>query len=178
MNLSLSRSQLVLRALVLLGPVVALACSGFAGSRPSWLVVGLVLVLAACSAGMPDSPFVAATLLTVLLWWMVGLRDGLHPAVLVAGGALVLTHVAAVLASYGPGEMPVDAPVVRLWVRRGALLLLTVPAVWGAAILLRGEPEQPGIWVLGAAAAFAATVVAAVLLTPGRAEGGPEVTQR
>ena len=44
----------------------------------------------------------------------------------------------------------------------GALVSLTVPAAWAAARLLRGQPEQPGIWVLGVLAALAATVAATV----------------
>jgi len=66
--------------------------------------------------------------------------------------------------------MPVDAAVVRLWLRRGALVLLTVPAVWGLARLLDDEPEQPGVWLLGVAAAFVATVVATAALTVRSAE--------
>jgi hypothetical protein len=85
--------------------------------------------------------------------------------------ALVVAHVAALLASYGPPAMPLDPATLRLWVRRGALALVTVPAAWGAAHLLQGEPEQPGIWVLGVVAALAATVAADVALGAGRSGG-------
>ena len=158
-------SQFVLRAVVFLGPVVAVLATGPAGNWPPWWAVGTVLVLSAGGARSPDSSFVSAAVLVGVMWWILALSDGLHPAVLVAAGALVVTHVAALVASYGPGTMPIDPALVRLWLRRGALVLLTVPAAWGVARLLRGDPEQPGIWVLGVVATLAATVVATTVLT-------------
>jgi hypothetical protein len=169
----LSRSQLVLRVLILLGPVVAVLAAGPAGQWPPWWFAVPVLVLAGGFAALPDSPIGAGVMLAVILWWAAALDDGLHPAVLVAAAALLVTHVAAVLASYGPGEMPVDPALAWVWVRRGALLLVGVPLVWGLALALRGEPEQPGIWVVGVAAGLVVTVAAAVVLTarqPGEGE--------
>lgn len=164
----LSRSQLVLRALIVLGPVVAVLAAGPAGHWPPWWLVATTLVLAGGFAAFPESPFGAGVLLLVLAWWTAGLEDGLHPAVLVAAAALLVTHLASVLASYGPGEMPVEPALVWLWVRRGLLALLGVPLVWGFAVALRGEPEQPGVWVVGVAAGLVATVAAAVALTARR----------
>lgn len=161
----LSRSQLVLRALIVLGPLVGVLAAGPAGHWPPWWVLVVTVGFAGGSAAFPESPFGAGAMLAVLAWWTAGLDDGLHPAVLVAAAALLLTHLAAVLASYGPGEMPVEPALVRLWARRGALALLGVPAVWGLALVLRGEPEQPGIWVVGVASGLVATVAAAVALT-------------
>ena len=40
-----------------------------------------------------------------------------------------------------------------------------------AIALLRGEPEQPGIWLLGGAAALVATVVATAALAVRSGEG-------
>jgi len=53
---AMPRSQLALRALVLLGPVVALLATGPAGHGPPWWLVGIVTVLAAAAAVAPDSP--------------------------------------------------------------------------------------------------------------------------
>jgi hypothetical protein len=164
-------SQLVLRTLALLGPVVALLATGPAGHWPPWWLVGPVVLLAAAFAAMPDSPFGAAVFLAVVVWWTISLPDSGQPEVLLAATALVVSHVAALLASYGPGAMRVDPATLRLWVRRGLLVLLTVPAAWGGARLLRGEPEQPGIWILGVVAALAATVAATVALGTGRPGG-------
>jgi hypothetical protein len=167
----LSRSQLLLRVPVLLGPMVALLATGPAGNWPPWWVVAGVLALAAAFAARPDSQSGAAAFLAVLVWWVISLGDDLQPEILLAAAALVVAHVAAVLASYGPSAMPLDPAAVRLWARRGLLVLLTVPAAWVAARLLEGEPEQPGIWVLGVVAVLTATVAATVTLTTARPGG-------
>lgn len=161
----LTRSQLVLRAVIVLGPVVAVLAAGPAGHWPPWWMLAATIVLAGGFAAFPESPFGAGALLAVLAWWTAGVEDSLHPAVLVAAAALLVTHLASVLASYGPGEMPVEPALVWLWVRRGVLALLGVPVVWGLAVALQDEPEQPGVWVAGVAAGLVATVAAAVALT-------------
>lgn len=158
------RSQLALRAVVLLGPLVALLMTGPAGHWPPWWVLLPVAVLAAASAAAPDSPVGAGAGLVVLVWWAVSLGDGVPRSVLVAATALLAGHLAGVLASYGPREMPLDGPTIVLWMRRGALVLLAVPGAFAATRLLRGQPEQPGIWVLAVAAACAATIAAAIAI--------------
>lgn len=162
MSPRLGPGQLVLRALVLLGPLVALLSTGLVGVLPAGWLIALVAALSVAFAAMPDSPFGTAAMVVVLSWWGISLRDGLHPEALVAAAGLVTAHVAAVLASYGPGAMPLDRAVARLWAVRGAAVLLASPAVWALATLLRDQPEAPGIWVAGLAAACAATLVAAV----------------
>ncbi|WP_028637140.1 hypothetical protein [Nocardioides sp. URHA0032] len=154
------RSQLVLRAIVLLGPVVALLMTGPAGHWPPLWIVLPVAGLGATAAAAPDSPVAAGAGLVVLAWWTISLGDGVPAWVLVAAVALLAGHLAGLLAAYGPRQQPLDRATVLLWVRRGALVALTVPAAWAAVRALHGEPEQPGIWVLGVAAACVATVAA------------------
>ena len=150
---------MILRATVFVGLLVALLMTGPAGHWPPWWLVAAFAGLAALAAATPDSPVVSGAGLLVLVWWSVSLGDGVPASVLVAAVALVVAHVAALLASYGPREMPVDRATVLLWARRAGLVLLTVPAAWLADRALRGEPEQPGIWVLGVGAACVATIV-------------------
>ena len=164
------RSQLVLRAIVFLGPVVALLATGPAGHWPPWWLVLPVAGMAAVSAAAPDSPVGAGAGLTVVIWWSVSLGDGIPGWVLVAAAALLAGHLAGLLASYGPQEMPVDRATILLWLRRGALLLITAPAAWLAARALDGEPEQPGIWVLAVAAACVATIASTVAIDVRRTE--------
>jgi ABC-type spermidine/putrescine transport system permease subunit II len=154
------RSQLVLRAIVFLGPVLALLMTGPAGDWPAWWLVLPVAGMAAASAAAPDSPVGAGAGLIVLVWWSVSLGDGVPRSVLVAAAALLAGHVAALLAAYGPREMPIDRATILLWVRRGALVLPTVPGAWLLVRALRGQPEQPGIWMLAVATACVATIVA------------------
>ena len=163
-------SQLVLRTLVLLGSMVALLATGPAGHWPPWWVVVPVLGLAGAFAAMPDSPVGAAVFLVVLVWWTISLRDDLQPEAMAAAGALLVAHLAAQVASYGPAALPVERATLRLWGLRGLALLATVPATWAVARLLRGQPEPAGVWVLGVTAAVAATVAATVAVGDHRQE--------
>ncbi|MDI6911341.1 hypothetical protein [Nocardioides sp.] len=159
-----ARSQIALRVLVLVGPVVAVLAAGPAGHAPPWWLVGVVAALAGASAWVPDSPFGVAPFLVVLGWWAAALGDASSAWVLVAAAGLVVAHVAGAVASYGPATMPVDVATVRLWAGRGLLVLLTAPVAWAVTRLLGDQPEQPGVWVLGVAAACLATVVATAAL--------------
>jgi hypothetical protein len=167
----LTAGQAVLRALVLLGPPLALLTTGLAGVFPAPWLVALVIVLSVAFAAMPDSPFGTAALLVVVAWWGLAFRDGPHPQAVLAAAALVVAHVAAVLASYGPGQMPLDRDLARLWARRGLAVLAISPAVWAVAVVLRGQPEPAGIWVAGLAAAFTATLVASLAFGAGESVG-------
>lgn len=162
MTSAVARSQLVLRALVVLGPVAALLAAGPAGHWPAWWAVLPVLGLAAAAAVQPDAPFAAGSFLVVVGWWTLTVSSGLSAWVVAAGVALVVAHVAALLASYGPAAMPLDRATLLLWGRRGAVVALIVPATWAVARQLDGEPEQPGIWLLGVAVVFVAIVAASV----------------
>ena len=166
-TLEVARSQLVLRVLVLLGPVLAVLSTGPAGNWPPWWWVVGVVALGGWAAVRPDSPAPSSAALAALVWWSLSLGEGVPAWSVVAALALLVAHVAALLAAYGPAAMPVDAPTIRLWVRRGALVGLVVPAAYAAARVLGGEPDQPGIWVLGVAVACAATVAATVMLPLG-----------
>jgi hypothetical protein len=120
---------------------------------------------------MPESPFGTAALLVVVAWWGLAFREGLHPQAVLAAAAMLVAHVAAVLAAYGPGELPLDRDLARLWARRGLAVLAISPAVWAVAFALRAQPEPAGIWVAGLAAAFAATLVASLAFGGGQSGG-------
>jgi hypothetical protein len=155
-----TRGQLLLRLLVLTGPMLALYATDLVGPAPAGWLVALAAVLCVAFAAMPDSPFGALVMLLVLAWWGVSLRDGLHPEALLAAAGLLAAHLAALVASYGPGDLPVDAAVARTWLVRGVLLLVPAAAVWALAALVRDQPEPPGIWLAGLLASLVAAVVA------------------
>jgi hypothetical protein len=155
-----TRGQLALRILALAGPLLALFATALVGPAPAGWLVALTLVLSLAFAAMPDSPFGSAAMLVVLAWWGVALRDGLHPEAVLAAAALLMSHVAALVASYGPGDLPVDPAVARTWLLRALLALLPAPAAWALAAALRDQPEAPGIWLAGLVAAITAAVIA------------------
>ena len=155
--------QWVLRAVVVLGVVLALFATVPAGATPAvWLVL-LVLVCAGVFAVFPDSAAGAGALFLVVAWWGVGLRDGLHPAALLAAAGLVTAHVAATVADLGPGTLPLDRAVVVRWTVRGLLVLLAAVLAWGVATLVRDQPAPAGLWLAGLLAALLALVGANLL---------------
>ncbi len=157
-------STWVLRVLVALSPLAALLCTAGAGEgAPGWLVV-LVLVLGLGWAAFPESVAGAAVIVAVIVWWGVGLREGLDVWALPAAAALLAAHVAAVLLSYGPPQLQLDGPTFWLWVRRGASVYLAAPLVFGLAVWVRDQPAPDGMWAVGLAAALAAMLAASVVL--------------
>lgn len=168
----LSRSQLVLRVIVTLGLPVGLLASGPAGHwAPPWLIAA-VLVLGVVAAALPESPVVVTGLVVVMVWWTAALDDVLDPTLLVAVAALVATHVAATLAAYGPGHLPVDRALLRRWTVRGLGVALVAPVVWEFARLVEGEPAEPGVWLAGVAAALVAVLLAGVFYGNGQEGDG------
>lgn len=152
--------QRALRAIVLVGPVVALLAAGVAGNGPAAWVLVLVVLLSVLWAAAPESGAGTGALLVVLFWWTRVPDDALHPAALVAALAVVASHVAAVVGSAAPPRTPVDPAVVRLWSTRAALLLMPAPVLWVLARSLRGEDAPSGLWPAG----LAVTVLAVVVL--------------
>jgi hypothetical protein len=162
-----TRGQWALRAVVALGPVLALLAAAPAGPAPGASLVALVAVLSTCHARWPESSVGIAAPVVVVLWWGVGLGDGLSAWALPAAAALLAAHVAALLAGYGPDALGVDVPTVRLWVGRAGAAFLLAPVVLLVATALRGRPEAPGAWVAGLVVALAAALVATSALASG-----------
>ncbi len=157
-----SASQLVARLLILLGPVVGMVAAAAAGAPPPSWAIALVLMLSFGWAFYPESVFGPLTLALVLAWWGRAALTDLPAEMVVAALALLVAHLAALLTAYGPPEMAIDGPTVRLWVTRGAMVFITAPAVWLLAVLLRDQPEPPGVWIAGMVAIVVAAIVAAV----------------
>jgi hypothetical protein len=74
----------------------------------------------------------------------------------------VAAHVSAVLAAYGPPELPLDPQLLRTWLRRGLLSLLAAPLVWLVVAAIDDQPEPAGVWVAALVAATVGAVVASV----------------
>ncbi len=158
-----SAGQWALRAVVLLGPVVAVLVRWPVGGRPSgWLVlltVGVALGWALAAESMAG----AVALLVAGFSWAPVLDRGLPAVLLLAAAAMFAAHVAALLVSYGPGRLPVDRALALLWLRRAALAFLTAPAVWLVARSALRLPEREiasEVWVAGLVVALSVTLVA------------------
>jgi hypothetical protein len=167
-----TRGQWALRLVVLTGPLVAVVARGLAtGWPPLWLVL-LVAALAAGWALAPESVIGAVALLVVGFSWATGLDGRLPAAALLAAAGMLAAHLAALVASYGPGALPASAPVVRLWVRRGVLVFLVAPAVWALGRGVEELPVSGTVWVVGLVVSLSVTLVAAAVTQATTPRGG------
>ncbi len=161
---SWSPGQWALRVLVVVGPLVALYARGLAAERPpAW--VGLLLLLVAVGwALLPESVIGVAALLLVGWAWAAADPGGMPAAIVLAAVGMVVAHLAALVIGYGPPRLPVQPSVVRLWARRGAIVLLPTLPVWFVARLAGELPDSRTVWVLGLAVALSVVVVAVAAL--------------
>ncbi len=154
--------MIALRITIAGGPLVAVLASGLDGELPPpWLVV-VVVAFSVAHALLPDSQLGTTAALLVLGWWALGPVAALPASLLLAATALVAAHLAAVLAAYGPAELPIDPALLRTWLRRGLLSLLAAPLVWVVVAAIDEQPEPAGIWVAALVAATVGAVVASV----------------
>jgi len=155
-----TRGQWALRLVVLIGPVLATLAAGPTGDPPGRFALVVVVATSLGSALAPESPAGTLAFATVLLSWGLGGSAVTPPEVVLAAGALVAAHVAALVVSYGPGDVPLDRRLTLTWLVRGAVLFLVAPVVWLLATALEGQPEPAGLWMTGVAALVVAAVVA------------------
>ncbi|WP_341926580.1 hypothetical protein [Nocardioides psychrotolerans] len=166
---SWSRGQWALRLVVLTGPVLATWAAGLTGDPPGRLALGVVVVASLGFAVFPESAVGTIAFATVLLTWGLGSSPSTPPEAVLAAGALVASHVSALVVSYGPDDVPLDRRLTLTWLVRGSALFLVAPVVWLLATGLEGQPEPAGLWVAAVAALAVAAVVATTSLGPRRA---------
>lgn len=154
-----------LRALVLVLPLVALACGVPAGATPRTAVVAAVAVLALAAACFPDNVVVAVTLVVVVGWWAVAVHgDDLVLWTLPASAALAGAHVAATLAASAPVGTRPHPRVLGRWLVRWVVLVASALAALGLVLALRDAPDLGVVWPVGVLLAGAATALARVVL--------------
>jgi hypothetical protein len=159
-----SRPRLLLRAVILVAPVLALLTARPADLPNGWFVV-LTLVLSLGFAAMPESALGTVCLGVVVLWWALAASDGVPVAAIPAALLLLATHLAAVLLSYGPPALPIGTALLGRWLRRGTGVAVAAPLVWLVAVVVDDQPEPPGIWISGLACAVVVCIVAATAVT-------------
>jgi len=158
-----SRGQWLLRGTIMAGPLIALLAIIPAGGTPAWWLVLLVAGLAAVFAVYPDSEAGTGVLLLVVASWGLGLREGLHPAALIAAAGLLASHLAATVAAYGPSTAQLDPAALRKWAVRGLLVLPAAVLAWVVAEAAQDQPEPTGLWAAGLAGLLVMIVAANLL---------------
>jgi hypothetical protein len=161
---SIPVSVWTLRAIVVLGSVLALYAATPEGFVPSPFAGALVVVLSVAFALRPEHFVGSVALSVVLVWWALHVGSAVPAGALVAAGGLLAAHVAAVLLGYGPPQMHVGADLVVLWVPRAALVWLAALVVWLTARAYTGHATPTLFWLAGLAAAVVGAVVAAVVI--------------
>ena len=102
---------------------------------------------------MPESMLGTACLALVVVWWALAARDDVPLTAVLAAALLLAAHVASVLLSYGPPALPVGGRVLRLWLRRAAVVGAAAPLVWaGRGGASTGSPSRPASGWPGSAA--------------------------
>ena len=139
----LAPSAVLLRTLVLVLPCTALLLA--LPEVPHWAVVAGVLVTSASWARNPDHALGVASLALIGGWWAS--RGVVDWRVLVVVVLLLLAHVAATVAAYGPPTMRVDRGLARLWLGRALLALVPVPVAWLAVRGLDPAPAPSWLWL-------------------------------
>jgi hypothetical protein len=152
--------QLALRAVVVLGAVLALAAADLAGAEPGGWVTATVVVLAAVTALRPESVAGVLALAGTAYAWALG-PDPLSPLLLLVAAGMLLLHLAALVAGQAPALAAVDPRQLWLWGRRGVVLWLAAVVVWGLAVLVEdhagGRATYAGGLLLLAAVAVLGT---------------------
>jgi hypothetical protein len=157
----LTRGGWALRAVIALGPPVALLAASPEGFvPPPWLVV-VVVLLSLGFAYLPEQYVGSAAMVLVVGWWTVDVRSAMPLTVVVSSGALLASHLAATLAAYGPRALSPDRATVLRWTRRGVLVWLVAPLLWLVVDAQRGHTTPASYWVAGLAVALVVAVTAA-----------------
>jgi hypothetical protein len=158
----MTRGGVAMRAVVFLGPVVALVAGAPQGHAPPvWLLV-VVLLMSLGFAALPEHYVGALVMSLVVAWWAIDLPDHVPVAAVGAAAALLAAHVAATIAGYGPDRLPPDRGVVLLWSRRAVLVWLTAPLTLLAVDAEQGRASA-SYWVAGLACGLVGVLLASAL---------------
>ena len=155
-----TRPRLLLRAVVLVAPVLALLAARPTDLPHGWFLA-LTLVLSVGFAWMPESALGTICLGLVVFWWALAAADGVPLGAIPAALLLLAAHLASVLLSYGPPALPIGTALLGRWLRRGLGVAVAAPLVWLVAVVVDDQPEPPGIWISGLACAVVVCIVAA-----------------
>ncbi len=152
-----------LRAVVLLGPPVALLAASPQGFVPPvWLIV-VVTLASAGFAAFPEQYAGSVAMLLVVGWWATSVRHAMPGGVVVSAAALLAAHVGATVSSYGPRKLPPERLMVLRWVRRTVLLWLVSPLLWLVVDAEHGHTTPASYWLAGLAVALVLAVAVATL---------------
>ena len=171
--LLLSRASgigLLLRVVIGISPMVALACTILAADRTLPIVPFVVVALALGCVVLPDSPIGLIVVVLIGIQWWVTVENSSTPWSIAVAAALAVFHTSLAAAGVVPPSAAWTSAMIRRWMRRGATLLLAVPVLWLVTVVVQDRATQSSEILL--AASILAMVTAAVWARAGTLSGG------
>ena len=130
----LSPHQVLLRAAVVVGPLLTLAAT--MAARGSFQPIAL-MVIGVFALGCAISPDTHVGLLVVLLLalnWLQTVDDETTPWLLVAAAGLLVLHVSMAAATVAPPAARWDRRMTRRWSTRSAVVMAATVGAWSVAV--------------------------------------------
>jgi hypothetical protein len=147
----MSRSQLVVRTLLVLASTAVLVTTAVASRSPVLVLAVLLVALTAYAAVRPQSWVVTVLVMGLVLNWLASVHVpaslGQWLALLLAGWLVLVVHLSASLAASLPGTAPIPAASLLTWARRGAAVSAMLVPVWALAAGSgsQGVPGEVGL---------------------------------
>ncbi len=164
----MSRSQLVLRAVLVATSLTVLVLTLAASPHPIVVAAFVLVALTVYAAVEPDSVLVTVLLGGHVLHWMSAVPVPTSTAgwvgLLGAAWSGLVLHLTASLAASLPGPVPVPALSLRRWGRRGAAIAAATVPVWAVAMLSGQEAVKGEVSLTYAAIAAVALLTFSVWL--------------
>lgn len=154
-----SRDQKVLRLLIALAPLGAVAAMAAGGESSAPLTL-IVVVLALGGSVAPDSHVGLLVIVVVGVWHAATTDSPTGITTLVVALCLGLLHTAMAAATVAPDAARWSSAMRHRWVRRAAALVSITTATWALAHLLDGRSPAGRAPVLAAALALSALAAA------------------
>jgi hypothetical protein len=164
----MSRSQLVLRALLAAASLGMAVTTLVASDAPQLLALVLLTALTGHAAWRPESHVTSVLVALQVLHWLTTVArpdtTGTWVALLVATLLGLVVHLCAALAASLPPAAPVPPGTVVRWTRRGLVVAATTVPVWGVAFLAAEQRVAGEVSLTYAAIAAAALLALTVWL--------------
>ncbi|MEO6413490.1 MAG: hypothetical protein ABIO48_12970 [Pedococcus sp.] len=164
----MSRSQLVLRGIIVAASLTMLVLTLAASPHPIIVAAFVLVALTVYAAVEPDSVLVTVLLGGHVLHWLSAVPVPIDTAawvgLLAAAGAGLVLHLTASLAASLPGPVPVPRLSLRRWARRGAMVAAATVPVWAVAMLSGQEAVKGEVSLTYAAIAAVAFLTFSVWL--------------
>jgi hypothetical protein len=144
----LSRSQAVLRGLLVAATVGACALTLAASPSPLWIAAAILVGLSVWVALHPSSRLAFVLVLGLAGQWLVTVpvprTTGAWLPTVATAVLVLVVHLSTSLAAALPPQAPLPALTVRRWVRRTALVVAACCPVWAIsfAVSRTSEPGQ------------------------------------